>query len=211
MLVIAPYAVSVPLALVGAGRLEAATAAGLVALAVAPGALLAPALVGAAGGRRSDMAGALLLGTLVLSFVLVVTRPDTSTLALTGAQALVVASVAAGAMPRLRERILVPLRWGGYVAGLAVVVLAVAGVPAIDVGTVIVALGAVAVTLVVAGAVALALRRDLFSAVAAAGTRDPIVAIAIAWATGGTDATAVPLVSAAILGIPAAALVLRRR
>jgi hypothetical protein len=203
--------VSVPLAFVIAELLDAATASGLVALALAPGALLAPALVTAAGGRRSDMAGALLLGTLILSFVLVVTRPDASMLAITGAQVFVVASLAAGAMPQVRDRILVPLRWVGYLAGLVVVVLAVAAGPAVGMGTVIVALGAAAVPLVVAGAVALALRRDVVSALAAAGTRDPIVAIAIAWATGGAEATAVPLVSAAILGIAAAALVLRRR
>lgn len=211
MLVVAPYALGVPLALFAGERLEPANAAGLIALALAPGALLAPTVVAAAGGRRSDMAGALLLGTLVLSFVLVVTRPPSSTLALTAAQAFVVASLAAGAMPRVRDRILPPLRWAGHVAGLAVLVLAVASRPAIDAKTVIVALAAVAVPLAVAGAVALVLRRDLFSAVAAAGTRDPIAAIALAWTTGGIDATAVPLVSAAILGIPAAALVLRRR
>lgn len=211
MLVIAPYAVSVPLAFAAAERLDAANAAGLVALALAPGALLAPALVTTAGGRRSDMAGALLLGTVILSFVLTVTRPGSSTLALTAAQAFVVASLAASAMPTIRDRILVPLRWAGHLAGLAVVVLAVAGGPAIDASTVIVALGAVAVTLAVAGAVALALRRDVFSAVAAAGTRDPIVAITIAWATGVSGATAVPLVTVAILGIVAAALILRRR
>ena len=59
--------------------------------------------------------------------------------------------------------------------------------------------------------VALILRRDLFSAVAGAGTRDPIVAIALAWSVGGPDATAVPLAGAAILGIASAALVIRRR
>jgi hypothetical protein len=211
VLVIAPYAVVVPLAFGVAERLEAGTAAGLVALALAPGWLLAPALVSAAGGRRADMAGALLLGTVILSFLLVVTRPAASILGLTGAQAFVVASLAAGAMPQIRDRILVPIRWAGYLAGFVVVVLAVAGGPAIHARTVIVALAAALITLAVAGAVALALRRDVFSAVGAAGTRDPIVAIAIAWATGGTDATAVPLVSAAILGIAAAALVLRRR
>jgi hypothetical protein len=211
VLVIAPYAVSVPVAFVVADRLDAATAAGLVALVLAPGALLAPALVNAAGGRRADMAGALLLGSVTASFLLVVTRPAASTLALTAAQAFVVASLAAGAMPPVRDRILVPLRLAGYVAGLVVVVLAIAGAPAIDPATVIVAVVATALTLVVAGAVALALRRDVFSAGAAAGTRDPIAATAIAWAAGGAEATAVPLVSGAILGMVAAALVLRRR
>lgn len=211
MLVVAPYAVSVPLAFVAAERLESATATGLVALVLAPGALLAPALVNAAGGRRADMAGALLLGTVAASFVLVVTRPASSTLAITAAQAFVVASLAAGAMPQIRDRILTPLRWAGYGAALAVVVLALAGGPAIGASTVIVAVVAVAVTLAVAGLAALALRRDVLSAVAGAGTRDPIAAIGIAWATGGSDATAVPLVSAAILGIVAAAPIVRRR
>jgi hypothetical protein len=192
-------------------RLDAATAAGLIALVLAPGALLAPGLVSAAGGRRSDMAGALLLGTVLLSFVLVVTRPGAGTLALTGAQAFVVASLAAAAMPQVRDRILVPIRWAGYIAGLVVIVLAIAGTPAIGTRTIIVALAAALVTLVVAGAAARALRRDVFSAIGAAGTRDPIIAIALAWATGGAEATAVPLVSAAILGNVAAALVLRRR
>jgi hypothetical protein len=211
VLVVAPYGVSVPLAFVAADRLDPATAAGLVALALAPGALLAPTFVNAAGGRRADMAGALVLGTVILSFVLVVTRPAASTAALTGAQAFVVASFAAGALPQVRDRLLTPLRWAGYGAALAVVVLALAGGPAIGVRTFVVALVAVAVTLAAAAAVALALRRDLPSAIAGAGTRDPIVAIAIAWATGGSDATAVPLVSAAILGIAAAALIVRRR
>jgi hypothetical protein len=184
---------------------------GLVALVVAPGALLAPALVSAAGGRRADMAGALLLGTTILSFVLVVTRPGSTTLALTAAQAFVVASLAAGAIPTIRDLILIPLRWAGYGAAATLVILAAAGRPAIDATTVMVALVAVAVTLAAAGIVALALRRDLFSALAGAGTRDPIAAVAIAWATGGSDATAVPLVSAAILGIVAAAVIFRRR
>jgi len=211
VLVIAPYAVSVPVVLMVAERLEAATAAGLVALALAPGSFLAPGLVSAAGGRRADMAGALLLGTVIISFVLVVTRPAASTLALTAAQAFVVASLAASALPQVRDRILAPLRWAGYLAGLVVILLAIAGGPPIDAVTVIVALAATLVTLVVAGAIAITLRRDVFSAVAAAGTRDPIVAVALAWATGGSGATAVPIVSAAILGIVAAALMLRPR
>ena len=211
VLVIAPYAVGVPLAFAVAERLDPAIAAGLVALAIAPGAFLAPAIVSAAGGRRADMAGALLLGTVIVSFVLVATRPGASTVAITAAQAFVVASVAAGAMPTIRDRVLVPLRWAGHLAGLTVVALAVVSAPPIDVGSVVVALAGVALMLAIAGAAALALRRDLLSALAATGTRDPIVAIALAWSTAGSGATAVPLVTAAILGIVAAALIFRRR
>ena len=211
MLVIAPYAVTVPLAFVVAQQLDPATGAGLVALSLAPGALLAPAIVSAAGGRRADMAGALVLGTVVISFVLVVARPEGSSLALTAVQAFAVASLAAGAIPTVRDRLIAPLRWTGHLAALAVIGLAIANAPRIDLGTVLVAFAATALTLGAAGAVALALRRDLLSAVAAVGTRDPVLATALAWSTFGVDATAVPLASAAILGIVAGALVVRRR
>ena len=211
MLVVAPYAVTVLIALALAQRVEPANATGLIALALAPGALLAPALMTAAGGRRADMAGALVLGTLILSFALVVTRPGTTTDAITAAQAFVVASLAAGAMPTLRDCVLPPLRWAGHLAGLAVLVLAATSGLRIDASTVLLALAALALTLGVAGLAALVLRRDLYSALAAAGTRDPAVAVALAWSMGGSDATAVPLVTAAILGIVAAALIIRRR
>ena len=211
MLVVAPYAVTVPLALATSERLDPATSAGLLGLVLAPGAMLAPAVVNAAGGRRADMAGALLLGTVVVSFVLVATRPDAITLALTAAHAFAVASVVAGALPTVRDRLLVPLRWAGHAAGIAVIVLAAASAPRVDAGTVAVALAAVAVLLGVAGVAALVLGRDVFSALAATGTRDPIVATALAWSTGGADATGVPLASAVILGIASAALVIRRR
>ena len=211
MLVVAPYAVTVPLAFVVSERLDAATSAGLVALVLAPGALLAPAVVNAAGGRRADMAGALLLGTAIVSFVLVVTRPGAATYALTAAQAFAVASLVAGALPTVRDRILVPLRWAGHAAGLAVLLLAAASGPRVDAATVVVALAAAAVLLVTAGTAALVLRRDVLSAVAATGTRDPVVATALAWSISGADATGVPLASAVILGIAATALVIRRR
>jgi hypothetical protein len=211
VLVVAPFAVSVPLAFAVAERLDTATGAGLVALALAPGALLAPAVVSALGGRRADMAGALLLGTVVVSFVLVVTRPHGSSLALTAAQAFAIAALLAGAVPKVRDRLLAPLRWAGYLGIGAVIGLAIASAPKIDVGTIVVAFAAVLLVLGIAGAVALALRRDLWSALAAVGTRDPIVATALAWSTTGSDATAVPIVTAAILGIVAGALIICRR
>jgi len=203
--------VTIPLAFAVSERLDSATSAGLVALMLAPGALLAPSFVNAAGGRRADMAGALLLGTAVLSFVLVATRPTGIGLALAAAQAFAVASLVAGALPTVRDRILVPLRWAGHAAGLAVLLLAAASGPRLEAATLAVALAAVTVVLVVAGATALVLRRDVFSALAATGTRDPIVATALGWSTGGADATGVPLASAVILGIAATALLIRRR
>jgi len=182
-----------------------------VALTLAPGALFAPAVVSGAGGRRSDMAGALLLGTVVLSVVLVALRPGTSAVGLAAAQAFLIGSLIAGALPAVRDRLARPLRWAGGLAALVVMVLAAMSGAAMDATTVIVALVALALTLVIASVVALALRRDVLSAVAAAGTRDPILAIALAWSIGGSDATGVPIVSAVILGIVVAAVILRRR
>ena len=173
VLVIAPYAVSVPLALAISERLEPATAAGLIALALAPGALLAPAVVSAAGGRRADMAGALVLGTVILSFVLVSPRPGATNVALTASQAFVVASLVAGAVPTLRDRILTPLRWAGHLAALVVIALALASGPRIDGVSVVVAFVALSLTLGIAAAVAASLRRDIPSALAAVGTRLP--------------------------------------
>jgi hypothetical protein len=211
VLVVAPYAATVPLAFAASDRLEPSAATGVMALAVAPGALFAPAVVSAAGGQRSDMAGALLLGTVVLSVVLVATEPAMGTAGLVAAQAFLIGSLVAGAMPTVRDRLAMPLRWGARLAALAVLALAVAGRPDIDASTVMLSLVAVTLTLVTASAVALALRRDVLSAAAAAGTRDPILAIALAWSTGGSSATAVPVVSAVILGTVAAAVIVRRR
>jgi hypothetical protein len=211
VLVLAPYAVSVPLALAISERLEPATAAGLIALALAPGALLAPVVVSAAGGRRADMAGALVLGTVILSFVLVSTRPGATNVALTASQAFVVASLVAGAVPTLRDRVLTPLRWAGHLAALVVIAVALASGPRIDGASAVVAFVALSLTLGIAAAVAASLRRDIPSALAAVGTRDPVVAIALAWSIGGPEATAVPLAGAVILGIASAALIIRRR
>src|SRR4029453_12162931 len=51
MVVVAPYAVSVPLVLMLAERFEPATEAGLIAIVLSPAALVAPAALTAAGVR----------------------------------------------------------------------------------------------------------------------------------------------------------------
>jgi hypothetical protein len=191
--------------------LDRATATGLLAFALAPGALLAPTVVAAAGGRRADMAGALGLGTVGLSIVLTLLWPGANGPALIGAQAFVIASLVAGAVPTLRDRVLVPLAWLGQLAAAAVIALAVGSGPRLDPGALTVAVAAAAVTLAITGALAIVLRRDVLSALVGAGTRDPIVAIALAWSLGGPVATGVPIVNAAILGIAAGALVILRR
>ena len=211
VLIVAPYAVTVPLAFAVLPLIGPAAGAGLVALVLAPGALSASSFVGAAGGRRSDLAGALSLGTVIVSVLLVATRSDTGGAGLTVAQAFLLGMVVGGAVPSLRERIAPPLRSAGLVAGVAVIALAVAGGRAPTAQDAIAAAALAALVVAIALTVALALRRDVLSAVAAAGTRDPIVATFVAWSTGGAEATGVPLVNAVILGIVGAAVLVRRR
>jgi hypothetical protein len=211
VLIAAPYAVTVPLAFAVVPLLGQAAGAGLVALVLAPGALGAPLFVSAAGGRRADLAGALSLGTVIASVLLVATRPDSSGAGLTIAQAFLLGMVVGGAVPSLRELVAPPLRWGGHVAGVAVIALAAASGPALSSQAIVIAVVFAALVLAIAITVALTLRRDVLSAGAAAGTRDPIVATFVAWSIGGADATAVPLVNAVILGIVATAVFIRHR
>lgn len=211
VLVVAPYAVSVPLAFVVLPLVAPDIAAGLVALALAPGALVAPAFVGAAGGRRADLAGALSLGTVIASVVLVAARWGTGGVGITFTQAFLAGMVVGGALPAFRERTAPVVRWVGHLAAAAVIVLTAASGTVPSAAAIVVAAAFVAVVLAVAAVVVLALGRDVLSGLAAAGTRDPIVAVFIAWSTGGAEATAVPIVNAVILGIVAAAVLIRRR
>jgi hypothetical protein len=151
VLVIAPYAVTVPLAFAASDRLDPAPVAGLVALVLAPGALFAPAVVSAAGGRRSDMAGALVLGTVIVSIVLVATRPGTGAAAFAAAQAFLAGPLVASALPTVRDRARVPLQWSSVLATLAIIAFALGTAPRIDPVTFVVAFAALVLTLVIAG------------------------------------------------------------
>src|SRR5207245_6413477 len=108
--VVAPYLVLVPVA-VAIGGLAPTLALGALLLAAAPAELAAPALARAVGGR-AETAAAVMTGTLVVSFALLLTalgpaRASEAT-ANTAFIAFLVGISAAGAVPPLRAALLGP-------------------------------------------------------------------------------------------------------
>ena len=190
---------------------------GAIALALVPAPLAASEVVTRLRGRM-DLAGALVLGTIVLSLLATGSRGALAAGALFAAvEAFAIVAMVANALPTLRDAVLAPLRFGGWAAAAAVVVLALVNAPSIGDSTAgaAAALVGAAAALFVAGTltaaiVALLLRRDVIAAVAGAGLRDPVLAVAFAAATTGPESSAVPLVYGVFcLGL--AAVALRRR
>lgn len=206
-----PYAPGLLLVAWLGPALGASERAGLLAVAVSPALLSAPALATALGGRM-DRAGALLLGTIAASFVLVLTRAAGA--GPTAQGALLAFGIGAGVtsaipmLPLIARSIVQRLGDLAFVAliGLALFGGASLGAPA--------AIAAAALVLATAGTAALVARIagvDPRSAFAGAGTRDPAVAIALAVVLGGPSATGVPLYAALVLAALSALVVALNR
>ncbi len=158
------------------------------------------------------MTGALTLGTAIVSFALVALRPDTNGAALIGAQAFAGGALVANALPALRDRLLVPLRWVGDVALLVVlgVGFASATLPGVGPASLVVTV-ALIVPLSVAFSAAVALDRDRLSALVGVGSRDAVLAIPIGSSIYGPAAASLPLLYALVLFVGEAAALVRRR
>ena len=167
---------------------------GAFAVALVPAPLMASEVVTRLRGRM-DLAGALALGTIVFSLLVIGARSAIAAGGLFAAtEAFAIAAMVSNAIPMLRDAILLPLRIAGWTAVLVVVALTLVAVPLID-GTTF----AAAVVLFVAGAgtaivTAMLLQRDVVASVAGAGLRDPVLAIAFATFTAGPQSTGVALV-----------------
>ncbi|CAN5235967.1 hypothetical protein BH18CHL2_BH18CHL2_06140 [soil metagenome] len=194
--------------------LEADLRVGLLALAVAPAELAAPALVRVLGGR-SDVAGAFLAGTVVASFVLALAFLGPLAPAALGplrsaSLAFIAGMAFAGAAPALRDRLLVVLRRAGDLALVVLVAIAALGAfPAFSAATILLTgavLGGGAAAAFVAARLGGA---DARSAIVASGTRDFAVAASIA-STARADAAALPLTYGALLLVSAALVAVRR-
>lgn len=188
-----------PAVLIGAsalalqGRVDAPIAAGAVAVALVPSPLLGPGIVGRAGGR-ADLAGALVLGTVLVSVLVVGSRGALAAGALFAAtEAYAVAAMVAGALPTIRDAILAPIRAIGLLAFALVILNAGFLAPELSLDTVLTAAVLFIVGGLSAALIARATARDLRAAVAGAGLRDPALAVCLAAITGGPDATGVPL------------------
>ena len=205
--VVLPYGAGLVLVAVLGPSLADADRVGLVAVAIAPALVAAPSLAGAVGGRM-DRAGALLVGTIAMWWILSLVRGSFGP-AQNAMLAFVVGAAITSAVPMLPEIVRTAVRRLGDAAFIVLAAIAVIGATAVDPVNV---LAAVALFVAVVGAVVLAARIggvDIPSALAGAGSRDPAVATALAVAAGGS--TAIPLYSGILLLSLSAALVLRNR
>ena len=198
-LVALPYGPGLLLvALLGPGLAEP-DRAGLLAVAVAPALLSAPALATAIGGRM-DRAGALLVGTIAASFVLALSRAGAVGGAMQNAMlAFVVGAGVTAMVPMLPPAARIALQRLGDVGFVVLLGVAIVGGASVD-GTA--ALAAVAMFVATVGTSAFVARvagLEVRSAIAGAGTRDPAVATALAISLGGPGAAGIPIYSAALL------------
>lgn len=195
-LIVLPATLLGAVALALQDRVDGPTAAGALAVALVPAPLVGPEIVGRLRGR-ADLAGALVLGTVIASLLVVGNRGALAAGALfTATEAYAIAAMLAGALPTVRDAVLVPLRVIGLVALGLVFVSAVLVVPPFSVEMVLVAALLFVAGGACAGLVARAMDRDLRAAVAGAGLRDPALAVCLATITAGPDATGVPLLYA---------------
>jgi hypothetical protein len=221
-LLVVPAVLMGAVALLVQDRVDGRVAVGAIAVALMPAPLVAPELVGRMRGR-ADLAGALVLGTVLLSLLVVGSRGSVAAGALfTATEAYALPAMIANALPIVRDALLVPLRIVGWLAVPTIFILAAAVVPPLfespPIGTepplalasALVALALFAVGVASSVAVARVFDRDAVAAIGGAGLRDPALAIVFVTITAGPDSTGVPLLYALFcLGL--ATLTLRGR
>jgi hypothetical protein len=171
-------------------------------LALSPSPLIGPALARLVAAREETV-GALLTGTIVLSFpLLIASIPGVAPNVNVGLFAFVMGTVLAGSLPTFRDVVL-PIVDGARYVALAIILggAALAALSFVD-GR---AVGVAALVLLV-GWVSAAIGAILFggngiAAAIGAGTRDPAVAAGLAIVLGLAGAAAVPLAYAALLAL----------
>jgi hypothetical protein len=171
-------------------------------LALAPSPLIGPALARIVGAREETV-GALLTGTIVLSFpVLLAAIPGIGPQVNIALFAFVVGTALASAVPLFRDLIL-PIVDGARYVALAIILGAsgVAALAFVDPRAVGIAALVLLVGAVSAGIGALLFGGDGVAAAIGAGTRDPAVAAGLAIASGLAGGAAVPLAYAALLAL----------
>jgi hypothetical protein len=198
-LVVLPYGPGLLLVALLGPALAEPDRAGLLAVAVAPALLSAPALATAIGGRM-DRAGALLVGTIATSFVLSLTRAGAAGGAMQNAMlAFVVGAGLASMVPMLPSATRSAVQRLGDIGFVVLLGVAIVGGASVDGAAALAALALFIATVGVAAVVARVAGVDARSAIAGAGTRDPAVATALAVTLGGPGAAGIPIYSAALL------------
>jgi len=171
-------------------------------LALSPSPLIGPALARIVGAREETV-GALLTGTIVLSFPLLLAAiPGLGPNVNIGLFAFVIGAALASAVPLFRDLVL-PIVDGARYVALAII-LGAAGLAAlsfVDPRAVGVAALVLLVGTLSAAIGALLFRGDGIAAAIGAGMRDPAVAAGLAIVSGLAGAAAVPLAYAALVAL----------
>jgi hypothetical protein len=171
-------------------------------LALGPAPVIAPRLARFVAAREETV-GALLTGTIVISFPLLLTAiPGLAPQVNIALFAFVVGAALASAVPLFRDLILPIVDGARYVAlatiagGAGLAALAVVDPHSVGVAALVLLVGAAAAAM---GAALFG--GDAGAAALGAGTRDPAVAAGLAIASGLAGAAAVPLAYAALLAL----------
>ena len=171
-------------------------------LALAPSPLIGPALARIVGAREETV-GALLTGTIVLSFPLLLAAiPGLAANINISLFAFVIGAALASAVPMFRDTVL-PIVDGARYVALAVILggAAVVAISFVDPRTVGIAALMLFVGTVSAAIGAMLFRGDGLAAAIGAGLRDPAVAAGLGVTSGLAGAGAVPLAYAALLAL----------
>jgi hypothetical protein len=171
-------------------------------LALSPSPLIGP-VIARFLNARAETVGALLTGTIVLSFPLVLAAiPGIAAQANVALFAFVIGTAVAGAVPTVRDAVL-PIVDGARSVALVVILGAatLAALSFIDTRAIGVAAAVLVVGSVAAAVGALLFGGDGLAAAIGAGTRDPAVAAGLVIAAGLAGGAAVPLAYAALLAL----------
>ena len=194
-LILVPAVAMGAVAIALVGRVDRDVSAGALLLAAVPAPLAAPGVVSRLRGR-ADLAGALVLGSVLLSLAIgAATGSLASGAAVVALEAYAIAAMVANAIPGLRDVVLRPLRWIGWSAAAAVLVIGGLSGPRLDLAVIVAALAIACAGIAAAAGVAAASGRDVRAAIGGAGLRDPVLAVGLALASSPA-ALAVPLVYA---------------
>jgi len=171
-------------------------------LALSPSPLIGPSLARFVA-VRAETVGALLTGTIVLSFPLLMAAiPGLGPSVNIALFAFVIGTALAGSLPTLRD-VLLPVFDGARYVAVAIILggAALSAVSLVDLRAVGVAALVLLVGVLTAASGAILFGGNGIAAAIGAGTRDPAVATALAMSAGLAGAGSVPLAYAALLAL----------
>ena len=171
-------------------------------LALSPSPLIGPSLARFVAAR-AETVGALLTGTIVLSFPLLIAAiPGLGPSVNIALFAFVIGTALAGSLPTLRD-VLLPVFDGARYVAMAIILggAALSAVSLVDLRAVGVAALVLLVGVLTAASGAILFGGNGIAAAIGAGTRDPAVAAALAMSAGLAGAGSVPLAYAALLAL----------